>query len=54
MNKPELVLKEVNGILRGECSLCPESVFSFQIEPYDQALFESAFRLHLEQVHESE
>ena len=51
MNKPKLVLTALNGVLRGECSSCPESVFSIDIEPYDQASYDRAFRLHLKHAH---
>jgi hypothetical protein len=51
MTEPELVLTAPNGVLRGKCSSCPESVFNIKIEPYNQASYDSAFRLHLEHVH---
>jgi hypothetical protein len=51
MDEPKLVLRAPDGILKGECSLCPESVFRVQIEPYDQASYDCAYRLHLEYVH---
>jgi hypothetical protein len=47
------VLMALDGRLRGKCSLCPESIFSIKIEPYDQASYDSDFRLHLEQAHKN-
>jgi hypothetical protein len=44
------MLTAPDGTIRGECSACPESVFSVKIEPYDEVSYESAFRLHLEEV----
>jgi hypothetical protein len=51
MKKPKLVIVSRNGILKGTCSSCPESVFSFEMEHYDQGIYEDAFNMHFRKVH---